>query len=109
MGHDRVGFIQVFKQQQLQKHKLLFGTALRYSYYNDNTPATEEANTSWLPGVFVEDEYRIDSGHDLLMGLRWDHVGYASIWTPRVGYRWNVDEQPVRLNFGTGFRVVNLF
>lgn len=111
MGHDRVGFIQLFKQQQIQKHKLLFGTALRYSYYNDNTPATEEANTSWLPGVFVEDEYSIDSGHDLLMGLRWDHhPAHASIWTPRVGYRWNVDEQTrVRLNFGTGFRVVNLF
>lgn len=111
LAKDRVGFMQLFKQKQINKHKLLYGSALRYNFYDDNTPATEQADINWLPGIFIEDEFSLHPKHDLLVGLRWDHhQSHKSIWTPRIGYRWNLDDQSrFRLNLGTGFRVVNLF
>lgn len=110
-GHDRVGFVQVFGQEKWEKHQLLFGAATRYSFYNDNTPATLEPDRYILPGIFVEDEFSFQESLEILAGLRWDfHPTHKNIWTPRVGLRWTPNEQTrLRLNYGTGFRVVNLF
>ncbi len=99
------------------RHDLLFGAALRYTYYDDNTPATADVNgqnlteKTWLPGVFIQDEISLKDKHKLLLGFRYDHNNnHGDIFTPRMAYKWSFDNNSVlRLNAGTGFRVVNLF
>ncbi len=98
-------------------HKFLFGAATRYTVYQDNTPATNDANGTptpqriLLPGIFVQDEFSFAPDHTLLASLRYDwSSAHGSIVTPRVNYKWKSETQDVvRLSGGTGFRVVNLF
>jgi outer membrane receptor for ferrienterochelin and colicins len=40
MAKQQVGFAQMVWDKTIGKHDFLLGTALRYTYYNDNTPAT---------------------------------------------------------------------
>lgn len=115
-GREKIGFSQLVWNNTKGKHNWVGGLALRYTYYDDNTPATltptyNVLNEQWLPGVFIEDEIRISAKHKLLLGSRLDHHNvHGAIFTPRIGYKINFDEQTLfRINYGTGFRVVNLF
>ncbi|MEM1322970.1 MAG: TonB-dependent receptor [Bacteroidota bacterium] len=112
LADQKIAFGQLTWDKQWNKHDLLFGTALRYTYYDDNTPATEaNADEIWLPGVFVQDEMRLHPQHKLLLGLRYDYNdAHGHILTPRLAHKWSItDNDILRLNAGTGFRVVNLF
>lgn len=108
---QRIGFGQFTWDRQLKNNDLLFGIAARYNYYNDNTPATETANEVVIPSFFVQDEIKFNSKNTLLLGSRYDYdKRHGSIFTPRVAYRFKPTEHDIlRLNAGTGFRVVNLF
>ena len=109
---QQIGFGQLTWQQETENSEWLAGTALRYTYYNDNTPATAiMPERVWLPGVFVQNIYSPAKKHQLLSGLRADHHSeHGVIFTPRVGYRYKASEQhQLRLNAGTGFRVVSVF
>lgn len=116
---QKIGFSQLTWDKALGRHDLLVGSALRYTYYDDNTPATaspadEQENRPdkvWLPGVFLQNELRLSEEQKLLLGLRYDyHSEHGSIWTPRLAYKLSFNEKNIlRLNAGTGFRVVNLF
>lgn len=113
---ERIGFFQGIWRKQKGQHQWLGGVSTRYNWYDDNTPATEistenNPNQYWLPGVFLEDEINLKERHKLLVGLRFDHhPDHGMITSPRAGYKINFDEQTlVRLNAGTGFRVVNIF
>lgn len=113
---ERIGFFQGIWRKQKGQHQWLGGVSTRFSWYDDNTPATEistenNPNQYWLPGVFLEDEISLKKSHKLLVGLRFDHhPDHGMITTPRAGYKINFDEQTLfRLNAGTGFRVVNIF
>lgn len=101
----------VFGQLTYNKKDWLIGSAVRYTYYDDNTPATPEADRIVLPGVFVENTHQFDDRNELLLGLRYDyHKDHKSIFTPRLAYKLKLkSEQVLRVNLGTGFRVVNLF
>ncbi|MEM1137886.1 MAG: TonB-dependent receptor [Bacteroidota bacterium] len=100
-----------------QKHTLLMGTALRYTYYDDNTPATSTDNSNrpdvvYLPGLFVQDEIALHQQHKLLLGMRYDHDNrHGNIFSPRINYKWNSKDQMniLRLSLGNGFRVANVF
>jgi outer membrane receptor for ferrienterochelin and colicins len=119
MADQKIGFSQLTWDKTLGRHDLLLGTALRYTYYDDNTPATaspisevvNRADKTWLPGAFLQDEMTLTDQQKLLLGLRYDyHSEHGSIWTPRLAYKWSLNEKNIlRLNAGTGFRVVNLF
>lgn len=116
MADQRIGFAQLTWDKKLGRHDLLSGAALRYTYYDDNTPATADSTLNapseiWLPGVFVQDEVALNEKHKALVGLRYDYnTAHGNIWTPRVAYKWSVNKKNIlRLNAGTGFRVVNLF
>jgi outer membrane receptor for ferrienterochelin and colicins len=120
IAKQRIAFSQLTWDKTFQKHDLLAGAALRYTYYDDNTPATATADTVkqqnmpdkiWLPGLFVQDEITLSKNHKLLLGFRYDHNSiHGSIYTPRFAYKWSINEENImRLNAGTGFRVVNLF
>ncbi len=96
---------------RLGGHDLLLGASIRQQTYDDNTPATRTVDRSLIPGIFGQDEVRFDNGITLLGGLRVDHhEEHGVITSPRVAFKWDAREHTqVRINAGTGFRVVNLF
>jgi len=111
LAGQRIGFGQLTWDKSLGKHELLFGSAIRYNYYDDNTPATALADNIWIPSVFVQDEIAFTKKHALLTGLRYDYdKRHGNIFTPRAAFKWKISDNDIlRLNTGTGFRVVNLF
>lgn len=120
LGLQNIGFGQLTWDKTLSNHDLLAGAAIRYTAYDDNTTATEilspsgMINTpeiSWLPGVFLQDEITFSEAHKVLLGARYDYNSrHGSIFTPRVAYKWKINDQQIfRLNAGTGFRAVTLF
>lgn len=112
LAKQQIGFGQLTLDANWEKHDLLMGLALRYQYYNDNTPATFlSADKVWLPGLFLQDEITLSNSQTILIGNRLDYDSrHGFIYTPRLAYRWKPDQETVlRINAGTGFRVVNLF
>lgn len=111
LADQRIGFAQLTWDRTAGNHDLLFGSAVRYNYYDDNTPATTEADKIWIPSVFAQDEYSFAPKHSFLAGLRYDYdQRHGNILTPRAAYKWKISDNDIfRVNAGTGFRVVNLF
>ncbi len=119
MADQVIGFGQIHWSGGFKKHKFLVGTAYRYTYYDDNSTATEKGDSvivntpsvTHLPGVFVQHEYGFNDKNKLLLGLRYDYNSlHGSILTPRIGYKWDPKyHSTFRLNAGTGYRVVNIY
>jgi outer membrane receptor for ferrienterochelin and colicins len=111
LAKQSIGFLQAYLEKDAGKHHLLAGSALRYTNYNDNTPATATNSITLLPGVFIQDEWSFSRKSVLLSGLRLDlHPEHGAIWSPRIALRQDLgDRQQLRFNVGSGFRVVNLF
>ncbi len=117
-GRQDVLFGQLKWERSVGNNHLLVGLAGRYNYYDDNSTATIDTSTSlnrpektFIPGLFIQDELITASNQQLLVGLRLDHHPvHKLIFTPRLAYKINFNaRQVLRLNAGTGFRVVNLF
>ncbi|MDA6068062.1 TonB-dependent receptor [Flavobacterium sp. AC] len=111
IANQKIGFLQLTWDKKIGRNDFLAGIATRYSYYDDNTTATKEPESTWLPGIFVQDEITLSPKSQVLLGMRYDYNSiHGSIYTPRVAYRWKANDNTIfRLNAGTGFRVVNLF
>ena len=120
LATQKIGFTQLTWDKKLGRNDLLLGTSVRYTDYDDNTTATEitgvmgtanKPQRTWLPGIFLQDEISIRDNHKLLLGFRYDYNSYhGNIYTPRIAYKWSINSHnALRLNAGTGFRVVNLF
>jgi outer membrane receptor for ferrienterochelin and colicins len=64
-----------------------------------------------LPGIFIQDEITFTKNKSYY----WECVMITTRFTeasitPRIAYKWKLnDNNIIRLNAGTGFRVVNLF
>ena len=115
---QKIYFGQLTWDKSFQSHDLLAGVAIRNTFYDDNSIATYNSITkenspsnTWLPGVFLQDEITFNTKHKLLLGIRVDYNNiHGKILTPRVAYKLKLNENNiVRVNAGTGFRVVNLF
>lgn len=89
---------------------LLAGGTLRYETYDDNTPATPETDTRFVPGVFGQGEWSLGDV-TLLGGMRVDHQDALGFVTaPRLSARYSPSARTtLRASGGTGFRVVNVF
>ena len=111
IANQKIGFLQLTWDKKIDRNDFLVGIASRYSYYDDNTTATKEAESTWLPGIFVQDEITFSPKNQILLGMRYDYNSvHGSIFTPRFAYRFKANDNTIfRLNAGTGFRVVNLF
>ena len=118
MATQQVGFIQTYWDKQFgERHSFFMGAALRYTAYDDNTPGTASTDGSNkpqytpLPGLFVQDEWTLNTKHKLLGGYRLDYDRtHGAVHSPRVAYKFAPNKaHTVRASFGTGFRVVNLF
>ncbi len=89
----------------------LVGATLRLDSYDDDTPATPTTDVRVIPGVFVENSIIPIRDVTLLAGARLDHQErHGAILSPRVALKWRAaDQTTFRANYGTGFRVVQLF
>jgi len=116
---QQVGFLQTYWDKKLsEKHSLLVGGSIRYTHYDDNTPGTASPDgkenilmKTFLPGIFVQDEWSISAKHTLLAGYRYDYdKNHGSVHSPRLAYKYAPNTNNIlRASMGTGFRVVNLF
>ena len=114
------GFMNLVDTRQWGQHHLLSGLTLRYNDYDDNTVATElesegelknKPQLSYIPGLFVQDEWQTLEQLKLLGGFRLDYyTKHGLIPSPRLGAKYDFSPTThLRFNSGTGFRVVNLF
>ena len=94
-------------------HHYLVGLTARHHIHDDNTVATEDRFSRFIPGVFFQDEYAPSWRWSLLGGMRLDHhQDHGVIASPRLSAKWSPTEDgktTLRINGGTGFRVVNTF
>ena len=118
-ANQTIGFGQLIWNKTIKNNDLLFGLAYRYTYYDDDTTATfneilnlNEEDIYHMPGLFVQDEIKINESNTLLLGIRFDHNSlHGNIFTPRINYKLsNYDQTSIlRLSFGTGYRVAQVF
>ena len=106
-----IAFVQSYLDHAFGKHQFLTGAALRFTQYDDNTPAAIQTNRTLLPGIFVQDEIDLSRHSHLLGGLRLDwHPEHGAVWSPRMAFHQHIGpKQNLRMSAGSGFRVVNLF
>ncbi|MHB1278517.1 MAG: TonB-dependent receptor [Bacteroidia bacterium] len=121
IGDQRIIFQQLLWHKPINaKHRILSGIAARYTWYDDNTPATESISSGphrnnpsriFLPGIFVQHSWFIDATKELLTGIRYDYNSiHGSILSPRVNYKWEIKKiGTFRLGAGNGYRVANVF
>lgn len=120
IAQQNIAFTQLTFDKKINQHDFLAGLSLRYTYYDDNTTATlmnknqkiqNNPEKIFLPGIFFQDEIKLNQKNSMLGGIRYDYNSvHGHILTPRVAYKfkWN-DKNSIRLNAGSGYRVVNIF
>mgnify|MGYP001096807400 CR=1 FL=1 len=109
---QHVGFMNLlWDARTARSHDILAGLTLRYQVYDDGTPATPVAERRFIPGIFVQDEFDVGPDLRMLAGLRLDHhEAHGVIPAPRLSVKWQpLLDTALRLNLGSGFRVVSLF
>lgn len=121
LGKQQVGFSQLYWNKILSpSSELLAGVTTRYNFYDDNSVVTEEningkvfnkPDVSWMPGAFIQPSFQLNQHHQLQIGARLDyHPKHQWIFSPSINLKSNwKDDNTLRLSFGKGFRVVNLF
>ena len=118
-ANQTIGFGQLIWNKSIKNNDLLFGLAYRYTYYDDDTTATfneilnsNQEDIYHMPGLFIQDEIKINESNTFLLGIRFDHNSlHGNIFTPRINYKLsNYDQTSIlRLSFGTGYRVAQVF
>jgi outer membrane receptor for ferrienterochelin and colicins len=118
LADQHIAFGQLTWTKKRKNHHWLAGSAIRYTYLDDGTPATWDSQQNvnrpehqFLPGIFIQDEWTIAPKHLLLIALRTDHHNrHGRILTPRLAWKWKLQEDfIIRWNAGSGFRIVNIF
>lgn len=115
---QKVAFAQTYWDKKVGNHDLILGVTFKRTYYDDNTPGTFSGNgltnepmKSPILGAFIQDQWEINEKNTLLLGYRFDYDKiHHAVHSPR--FAWKFSPNPyhtLRFNFGTGFRVVNLF
>ncbi len=101
-----------------KKHDFLFGIGHRYTYYDDNTLVTSNADNTknkpsekTLSGAFIQDEISANERLKMVFGVRYDYSNvHKHIFSPRFGLKYKLNQyDALRFNAGNGFRVVNVF
>ena len=112
---QQIFFSNLIFDKSISNHLLMTGLTSRLQYYDDNTVATYNLNTDsytsqFIPGIFIQDEWNKNQ-FTILAGARFDHYReHGYIFSPRLSTKYQIgDWTTIRSNFGTGFRIVNLF
>ncbi|OOG74953.1 TonB-dependent receptor [Algoriphagus sp. A40] len=115
---QKIAFGQLTWMKEAGKNNLLLGAAYRYTFYDDNTPATANNGTEnspskiHLPGVFAQNEFKISPNQSILAGIRYDYNSlHGNIFSPRLNYKLVSEDKSTvfRFSLGNGFRVANVF
>lgn len=115
---QKVAFAQTYWDKKLGNHDFILGLTFKKTFYDDNTPGTlgsdeitNQPMKSPIFGAFIQDQWEINERNTFLLGYRFDYDKiHHSVHSPR--FAWKFSPNPYhtfRFNFGTGFRVVNLF
>ena len=115
---QKVAFAQTYWDKKLGNHDFILGLTFKKTFYDDNTPGTLSSDEvtnqpmkSPIFGAFIQDQWEINEKNTVLLGYRFDYDKvHHSVHSPR--FAWKFSPNPYhtfRFNFGTGFRVVNLF
>ena len=115
---QKVAFMQTYWNRSLGNHDFISGITYKKTFYDDNTPGTLDSDgvsnrpmNSPILGIFAQDQWELSEKNMFLLGYRFDYDEvHRGVHSPR--FAWKFSPNPyhtVRLNFGTGFRVVNLF
>lgn len=93
-----------------KRHFIISGLTNQWMTYQDNTPSQTDENT-YVPGVFIQDEFNWNKDLVLLGGARVDHhKNHGFIFSPRFSLKKTFKTYTTfRANYGTGFRQVFLF
>lgn len=113
---QNIAFTNFIWQKSLGKHAITSGITSRYQSYDDNTIATQQNGSNqpdnqFIPGFFVQNEWEVSKTFTALSGGRLDHYqDHGVIFSPRLSLKYKPGTwTTLRTNFGTGFRIVNLF
>ncbi|MGK6343758.1 TonB-dependent receptor plug domain-containing protein [Chryseobacterium sp. DT-3] len=115
---QKVAFAQTYWSKKVGNHDLTGGITFKRTFYDDNTPGTLSGDgvtnapmKSPIWGAFVQDQWEINEKHTLLVGYRFDYDKiHHEVHSPRLAWKFSPNPyHTLRFNFGTGFRVVNLF
>lgn len=119
-ANQLVSFGQILWNKKISSHELLSGIAMRYTFYDDNTSATfingsngrnDNVRNSYLPGVFIQDEWKLNTRSLIHGGVRYDFNNiHGSIITPRIGFKYASKNGTtiVKTNSGKGYRIANV-
>jgi outer membrane receptor for ferrienterochelin and colicins len=114
---QHTAFAQLRWDKTMGKHNLLIGAPYRFTWYDDNTPATLKPdgirnNPSEIvtKGLFVQDEIKLSQAFTTLAGIRYEHNSLqGAVWSPRLAFKYQQGvNHTFRLSGGNGFRIVNL-
>ncbi|MFT4681295.1 MAG: outer membrane receptor for ferrienterochelin and colicins [Granulosicoccus sp.] len=116
-ANQYIGFANFIWNRKIKKHDLLVGLTGRYQWYDDNTVATADTINNFtksqvVPGIFIQDDWEIVKyKFSLLGGARLDYYSaHGPIVSPRLSMKYKPGTwTTIRGNFGTGFKIVNLF
>lgn len=115
---QKVTFVQTYWSKKVGNHDLTGGITFKKTFYDDNTPGTLSSDgisnapmKSPIWGAFVQDQWEINEKNTLLLGYRFDYDKiHHEVHSPRLAWKYSPNPyHTLRFNFGTGFRVVNLF
>lgn len=115
---QKVAFAQTYWDKKLGSHDIILGLTFKKTFYDDNTPgtlgsdeATNQPMKSPIFGAFIQDQWEINEKNTVLLGYRFDYDKiHHSVHSPRFAWKYSPNPYHIfRFNFGTGFRVVNLF
>lgn len=122
LAEQVIGFSQMTWNKTFGKSDILIGASYRYTFYDDNTVATAAFDTlsqplnlesiTHLPGLFVQNEFEINDRNTLLLAMRYDYNSiHGNIITPRINYKYITTNRKnvLRISFGNGYRVANIF
>lgn len=115
---QKVAFTQTYWSRSFENHDVIAGFTLKKTFYDDNTPGTLASDAisnqpmkSPILGLFIQNQWEMSEKNTLLLGYRFDYDKvHHGVHSPRIAWKFSPNPYHVlRFNFGTGFRVVNLF
>ncbi|MFM1876133.1 MAG: hypothetical protein RL266_1870 [Bacteroidota bacterium] len=117
IAQQYIGFVNFIWNRKFGRNDLLVGLTGRYQWYDDNTVATSDTVAGFLkgqitPGFFIQDDWEaVKEKFSVLGGVRLDYYqAHGPIVSPRLSFKYKPGTwTTIRGNFGTGFKVVNLF
>ncbi len=109
-ANQNQAFFQLIRNMDWKKTDVQWGLSQRMQWYDDNT-LFEQPKFQYIPGSFLQAQRKIGKNLDVLAGVRADHhQSHGLVFSPRLNLKYSSEKGPtLRLNAGTGFRVVNLF